>query len=149
MQLELKINALSVHSNLGSATHRHLGLFITNTKYTPLSSIPCVRPVHPCILLIPNNSTRVALYKLKWVYKGNLIFFTNYMDLNKHWSKYLSQPPTKDTLSPWRIVLLDNLRETLSYFCIPLLNVWKNITNPFKQFRKRSDRYALWPLNSI
>ena len=36
IQLELKTNALSVHSNLGVSTHVHLVLLMKNTKYAPL-----------------------------------------------------------------------------------------------------------------
>ena len=37
MQLELKTNALSVHSNLGGAVHGHLGLLMTDVQYALLS----------------------------------------------------------------------------------------------------------------
>ena len=58
IQLELKINAPSVNSNLKCGTHGDLGLLMTNTKYATLSSITYVRPAHPGILLIPNNDTQ-------------------------------------------------------------------------------------------
>ena len=67
MELEIKTNAISVHSNLGVATHVHLGLFMTDTKYAILSNIPFMHHVHPVILLIANNATCVASYELKRV----------------------------------------------------------------------------------
>ena len=33
MQLELKTNALSVHSNIGGGTHGHIVLLMTNAQY--------------------------------------------------------------------------------------------------------------------
>ena len=67
MQLELKINTLYVHSNLRGAAHGHLRLLMTNNKYENISTLPYVRPVHPGIVLIPNNATCVEPYKLKQV----------------------------------------------------------------------------------
>ena len=49
MQLELKTNALSVHLNLGGATHGHLELLLTNTKFATLSNDLYLGPVHPNI----------------------------------------------------------------------------------------------------
>ena len=65
IQLELKSNSLYVHSNFGGATHGHLKLLMTKTKYAPLSPVPYVRPVHPGILIITNNAIRVTSSKLK------------------------------------------------------------------------------------
>ena len=67
IQLEIKTNAVSVHSNFVGGTHGHFRLFMTNTKYATLSNVTYIRPVHPGILLIPNNATRIASYKLKRV----------------------------------------------------------------------------------
>ena len=75
IKLELDINALYVHSNLGGGTHGHLGIWMINTKYATLSPIAYVRPVHPSILQIPSNATRVASYKLKRFYDENLQVF--------------------------------------------------------------------------
>ena len=47
MQLEILKNALSIHSNLGYATHGHIGLFMTNTKYAKLSNVLYVRTTPP------------------------------------------------------------------------------------------------------
>ena len=74
MKLDLK-NAFSVHSNLRGATHGRLGLLSTNTKYATLSKVLYVRPVHPRILLIPNNATHVAFYEIKCVYDNILWVF--------------------------------------------------------------------------
>ena len=75
IQLELKSNALSVHSNLGGFTHVHLVILMTNTKYAILPPVPYVRPVHPVILQIPNNATCVTSYELKRLYDNNLQVF--------------------------------------------------------------------------
>ena len=75
MELDLKINALYFHSNLRGYTHVFLGLLMMNTKYSKLSNFLYIRPVHPCILLIPNNATHIALYELKQVYDKNIQVF--------------------------------------------------------------------------
>ena len=75
IKLDLKFNALYVHSNLGGTTHGHIGLLMTNTNYATLSNFPYVCTVHPGILQIPNNATRVASYKLNRVYYKNLQVF--------------------------------------------------------------------------
>ena len=72
MHLELKSNALSVHLNLGGATHGNIVIFTTKKKYATLSPITYVRSMHPVILLIPNNATRFTSYELKQVYDKNL-----------------------------------------------------------------------------
>ena len=64
MQLELKSKALSVHFNLGGRTHGHIIILITNTKYTTLSPVPYVRPGHPGIIIIHNNTSHVISLKL-------------------------------------------------------------------------------------
>ena len=74
-RLELKINALSVHFNLGGATHGHLRLFRMNTKYAMMPNILYIRYVNPDIPLIPNNDTRISLYEIKRVYDKNLQVF--------------------------------------------------------------------------
>ena len=75
IQLDLKTKALFVHYNLGGATYGNLGLLMTDTKYSTMSNFLYVRPVHPVIILIPNNATRVASYELKRVYDKNLRVF--------------------------------------------------------------------------
>jgi hypothetical protein len=75
MQLELKTNALSVHSNLGGAQHGHLGLLMTNAQYALVSDTPYERPEHPGVLHIPHNATRVASDALKRTYDENLRVF--------------------------------------------------------------------------
>jgi uncharacterized phage-associated protein len=75
MQIELKTNALSVHSNLGGANHGHLGLLMTDEQYALVSDTPYERPEHPGVLHIPNNATRVAADALKRAYDENLRVF--------------------------------------------------------------------------
>ena len=75
MQLELNSNTISFHSNLGRGTHGNLGLLMTNMKYAKLSLVAYVCTVHPVILQIPRNATRVASYELKRVYDENLQVF--------------------------------------------------------------------------
>ena len=75
MQLELKNNAISVHSNLVGATHRNLRLLTTEAKHAILSKILYVCPTPPGIILITNNAPRVASCKLKHVYDENLQVF--------------------------------------------------------------------------
>ena len=75
MQLELKTNALSVHSNLGGATHGHLGLLMTEAQYALVSDIAYERPEHPGVLHVPNNATRVAADALKRTFDEHLRVF--------------------------------------------------------------------------
>ena len=75
MQPKLKTNATFVHSNLRGATLGYIGLLMMDAKYATLSNVPYICPVHPGILLIPNNAKRVASYKLKWVYNDNIQVF--------------------------------------------------------------------------
>jgi uncharacterized phage-associated protein len=75
MQLELKSNALSVHSNLGGGAHGHLGLLMTNAQYALISDAPYERPEHPGVLHIPHAATRVASDALKRTYDENLRVF--------------------------------------------------------------------------
>jgi hypothetical protein len=75
MQLELKTNALSVHSNLGGAAHGHLGLLMTDAQYALVSDTPYERPEHPGVLHIPHNATRVASDALKRTYDELLRVF--------------------------------------------------------------------------
>ena len=71
MQLELKINSLSIQSILGGATHGHFGLLMMDANYATLSNEPHVRPVHPGLLLILKKSTRVTPCELKRIYNKN------------------------------------------------------------------------------
>lgn len=75
MKLELKTNALSVQSNLGSATHGDLRLLMMNTKQATLSKVSYVHPMHPVIIITPNNAKRVASYELERVYNDNIQIF--------------------------------------------------------------------------
>ena len=75
MKIEIKTNALYIHSNLGDATHINLGIFMTDTKYATLSNVLYVRTVHPGTLLIPKNTMRVESYEIKRVYDENLQVF--------------------------------------------------------------------------
>ena len=116
IKLELDINALYVHSNLGGGTHGHLGIWMINTKYATLSPIAYVRPVHPSILQIPSNATRVASYKLRDFTTRISKFSLKYMGWNKHSFNKFSHPSMNNKLSPRIIVGPDNLRETYVRF---------------------------------
>ena len=49
---ELKVNALSVYSNLGGARHGHLFLIMTPAQFTLISPTAFVRPNRPGIIVI-------------------------------------------------------------------------------------------------
>ena len=72
MKIDIKTNSISVQSNLRGATHGNLGLFMTDVKYATLSNVLYVRTMSPGILIMPNNYTQFASYKLKQVYDENL-----------------------------------------------------------------------------
>ena len=65
MQLELKANAISVHSNLGGGNHGHLGLLMTNQQYTLIVNTPYVRPVHPGTFVLAGGEKRVQVDALQ------------------------------------------------------------------------------------
>ena len=60
LNIELKTNAQSVHSNLGGGNLGHLGLILTPTQYALISPLPYIRPpVHPGVLTIPPGTARI------------------------------------------------------------------------------------------
>ena len=60
LNIELKTNAQSVHSNLGGGHLGHLGLILTATQYALISPLPYVRPpVHPGVLTILPGTARI------------------------------------------------------------------------------------------
>ena len=70
MKLELKTNALSIHSKLNSGTRNHLGILSTNAHYALISNASYVRPpINPGIPHIPNNATRVAANVFKCTFE--------------------------------------------------------------------------------
>ena len=62
--IQLKANAMSVHSNLGGGRHGHLGLLLVTQAYRLLSSIPYVRPPYPPTPVYPPYIThqKIAAY---------------------------------------------------------------------------------------
>ena len=61
MQIELKTNAISVHSNKGGGSHGHLGLMVTgDQQYALISKVAYIRDLHPGELVLAKNATRVA-----------------------------------------------------------------------------------------
>ena len=75
MHLDLKADALSVHSNLGGVTHGHLELLVTNAQYALISNTIYLCPVKPVILHILNNATCVAADVLKRYFGENIRVF--------------------------------------------------------------------------
>ena len=56
---EVKVNANSVYSHLGSVIHVHLGLVLVAAQYTDISTTVFNRPPHPPPLAIPLADTAV------------------------------------------------------------------------------------------
>jgi len=56
MHRELKINAASVHSNLGSGANGLLGLMLSPERYALITHIPFERPGHPGHFQPPANA---------------------------------------------------------------------------------------------
>ena len=70
MQLELKTNAISIHSNLGGAAHGNLVLLITDARYSLISNATYEQHLH-----IPNNATPITADVLKRSFDENLHVF--------------------------------------------------------------------------
>ena len=60
MQIELKTNALFVHSNKGGGSYGHLGLMVTGDQYALISNIAYMREPYPGELVLAQNATHVA-----------------------------------------------------------------------------------------
>ena len=75
MQLELKENAISVHSNLGGGNHGHLGLLMTDPHYTLIVNTPYVRPVYPGNFILASGETRVKANALQCAHDETLHVF--------------------------------------------------------------------------
>ena len=73
--IDLRTNALSVHSNLGGGNHGHLGLLMTNQQYTLIGNTPYVRPVHPGIFVLAGGETRVQADALQRAHNETLRIF--------------------------------------------------------------------------
>lgn len=73
--IDLRLNAQSIHSNLGGGAHGHLGLLMTPQKYVIQSPTPYVRPIHPNPLVIPAGSTRVSAEELQRTYNESIHVF--------------------------------------------------------------------------
>ena len=56
---EVKANARSVYSHIGGGTHDHLGLVLTDGKYSDISTTVFTCPAHPGPLSIPSAATVV------------------------------------------------------------------------------------------
>ena len=75
MQIELKTNAISVHSNKGGGSHGHLGLIMTGPQFALLSNVAYIKDPHPGELVIPQNATRVAAEAQKRAYDERIRVF--------------------------------------------------------------------------
>ena len=53
---ELKINASSIHSDLGGGMNGHLGLILTDVEYENVDDEPYKRHINPPLLIIQNKT---------------------------------------------------------------------------------------------
>ena len=53
----MKVNALSVYSNLSDGEHGHIALVLSASQYALLTNQPFVLPKHPGVLSIPEGTT--------------------------------------------------------------------------------------------
>ena len=81
---ELKANAKSVPSNLGSGAFGHLGLILTPAKYTLLSDIPFERPSHPGPRIISPETTQHAAITMRDLHQESLRVFTQVHAVEQH-----------------------------------------------------------------
>ena len=73
--VDLRTNAISVHSNLGGGNHGHLGLLMSPAQYAVESQVPFIRPTHPGALNIPVATARHLADQMEREYKENLRVF--------------------------------------------------------------------------
>ena len=72
---EMKANAHSVECNLGGGAHGHYGLVVTPAEYAMVpATIPYIRPVHPCPLIIPLGATQILATGLRADHKQSVYF---------------------------------------------------------------------------
>ena len=76
---ELKANASSVPSVLGGGQYRHLGLLLTATQFTTLSTTPFESPINPGPFAPPDKGTEAQINATRNVWK------------EKHYTFHLSQ----------------------------------------------------------
>ena len=67
--IDLRTNAISVHSNLGGGNHGHLGLLMSPAQYAVESQVPFIRPTHPGVLNIPVATARHLADQMEREYK--------------------------------------------------------------------------------
>ena len=120
MQLELKTNAVSVHSNLRGATHRNIGLFMIDTKYAILSNLPYVRPLHPGILQYQIMPQALHCTSLNESMMRISNFPTKQPESERPYFDRSARPPKSSTLKQLRTGLRDNIRETSVKFSFTL-----------------------------
>jgi hypothetical protein len=72
--VDLRTNAISVHSNLGRGNHGHLGLLMSPAQYAVESQVPFIRPTHPGVLNIPVATARHLADQMEREYKELLSF---------------------------------------------------------------------------
>ena len=70
--VQLKANAMSVHSNLGGGRHGHLGLLLTTQAYSILLPIPYVRPPYPPTPVYPPYITHQHITNITNAHKEAL-----------------------------------------------------------------------------
>ena len=135
------------------ATNGYLRLLMVITKQYKLSNILYICPMHPCIVLKPNNATLVASYKFKRVYNENFQFLHKVHEVeqdliqkvvtavNEYYIKEMKNHTTGkftyllSTYKVYSLIQLNNIKKEvieMNYYSItPLDNLFKKVKDLF------------------
>ena len=83
LKSELKANASRVTSDLGGGGYGHLGLVLTPHKYSMISRVPYVCPLHPGPVDIPNGTSQYESMQLTLAHAEVIRVFRDTVELEK------------------------------------------------------------------
>jgi hypothetical protein len=106
---ELKANAQSVYSNLSDGAHGHLALVLNDDQYQLITNQAFVRPDHPGLLQIADNTTAPMIAAKKDAHHEKLRLFREVQGVEKA----LIQQIVKAIEAPYLAALRDRSSNTL------------------------------------
>ena len=106
--IDLRTNALSVHSNLGGGNHGHLGLLMTPVQYALEAQVAYIRPDHPGTLTIPAATARHLADQMEHEYKENVRIFHEVRGVEKALTQQVVSAVEGKCLLSLRVTKPDN-----------------------------------------
>ena len=88
---KMKANVSSVTSDLGRGVNGHIGLMLTQPKYAFVSTTDYVRPVHPCLLVIPPATSQHESTRLRENHKEAIRLYREVIAIEQCLTKQLGQ----------------------------------------------------------